>query len=208
MLEIILFKGEARAGVSNAFNYPANEKHGFLLFFRQPKDLPPNFESAKQALEELGWQEVKLLQASPIAMNESILLSAHPKAPAAYQKTLFSGFYTLFSDDPISEDNFSSSSSRYKTGGELVNPTNIIPLNDKTSVFPDAATATAVFARFHECYLVMANTAAAVKKVQKSIKDDQTKLATDALELHGKITELQKRHESFFAELKKSGIVK
>jgi hypothetical protein len=208
MLEIILFKGEARASAANAFNYPTNEKHGFLLFFRQPKDLPPNFESAKQALEELGWQEVKLLQASPIAMNESVLLSADPQAPTAYQRALISGFHALFSTNPILEDNFPSSSSQNQTGGDLINPTNIIPLNSGTSIFHDAATATAVYARFHEFYLVMANTAAAVKKVQKSIKDDQTKLAADALALQGKIAELQKRYEYFFAELKKSGVVK
>jgi hypothetical protein len=73
MFEVILFQGEARAGATNVFDYPANEKHGFLLFFRQPKDLPPNFDGAKRAMEKSGWQEVELSRASPVTMEASML---------------------------------------------------------------------------------------------------------------------------------------
>jgi hypothetical protein len=54
----------------------------------------------------------------------------------------------------------------------------------------------------------MASAANAVKKVQKSVKDDQAKLSTDALELRDKIANLQKRQDLFFAELQKAEIVK
>lgn len=207
MLEVILFQGEARAGVANESDYPANEKHGFLLFFRQPKDLPPNFDGAKQAMEKLGWQEVKLSRASPVAMEGSMLSSAHPQAPFAYQKALISGFYSLVFSKPIAENDPSPLSSRNKTDDGLIAES--LPLQkNKESAFSDAATAVAVFARFHELYLAMARAASAVKKVQKSVKDDKTMLSADALELRNEIAVLQKRHDLFFAELQKAGIVK
>jgi hypothetical protein len=114
MLEVILFQGEARAGAANEFDYPPNEKHGFLLFFRQPKDLPPNFDGAKQTMEKLGWQEVKLSRASSVAMDASMLASAHPQAPFAYQQALISGFSSLVFPEPISEDVSLPVSSRHK----------------------------------------------------------------------------------------------
>jgi hypothetical protein len=54
----------------------------------------------------------------------------------------------------------------------------------------------------------MARAASAVKKVQKSVKEDKTLLSTDALALRNEIAALQKRHDIFFAELQKAGIVK
>ena len=207
MFEVILFRGEARTGGTNDFEYPANEKHGVLLFFRQPKDLPPNFDGAQRLLEKAGWQEVKLSQASPVAMEGATLSSVHPQAPSAYQKALIIGFSYLVFSEPILEDGSSLVSSRFKIGDGLVgeNP----PLQEaKDSAFADAATALAVYARFHELYLAMAGAAHAVKKVQKSVKDDKAMLSTDALELREKITGLQKRQELFFAELQKAGIVK
>ena len=205
MFEIILFKGEACAGAANTFDYPANEKHGFLLFFRQPKNLPPNFDGAQRALEKLAWQEVKLSQASPIAMEESTLSSAHPEAPVAYQKALISGFSTLVSPKPILENTFLPHSSRHRTDDALVNMEGIS--SQKESAFSDAATAVAVFAQFHELYLAMARAAGAVKKVQKSVKNDKVMLRSDALELRDTIADLQKRHDLFFGELKRSGVV-
>jgi hypothetical protein len=54
----------------------------------------------------------------------------------------------------------------------------------------------------------MASAANAVKKVRKSVTNDQARLSTDTFKLRDKITGLQKRHDLFFAELQKVGIVK
>src|SRR5580693_4981244 len=134
MLEVILFRGEARAGVANEFDYPANEKHGFLLFFRQPKDLPPNFDGAKQTMEKLGWQEVQLSRASPVEMEGSVLSSAHPQAPFAYQQALISGFSSLVFPKPISEEVSLPLSSRYKTDNGL-DAENVPSQENKESAF-------------------------------------------------------------------------
>jgi len=47
-----------------------------------------------------------------------------------------------------------------------------------------------------------------VKQVQKSVKENKAILSTDAIELRDRIANLQKRHELFFVELQKAGIVK
>jgi hypothetical protein len=111
----------------------------------------------------------------------------------------------LIFSEPISENGSLPLSSRYKTDDGFVAKS--LP-SQKEAAFSDATTVVAVFAQFHELYLAMASAASAVKKVQKSVKDDKAMLSTDALELRDKIADLQKRHDLFFAELKKAGVVK
>ena len=99
MVEVTLFLGNAVAEPGNIQSYPPGEKHAVIVFVRQQKGTPPDFEAAAKTLEQKKWSRVSLSQAALISVEN--LNSVHPHAASSYEDALKTGSAALVFSDPI-----------------------------------------------------------------------------------------------------------